>query len=219
MLRCWPAMRKIGMFLKIAMRNVCDLDSRCSLACDASARDAKSLAMWVERCEPLRPECFDAKALQQILGELPTNFSANASLFRSGQDLQEGPFLEIRAKPDHETVTGTGRGFVQLKVALLHKIYVMRSRPLDQNHSQWVIYVIISVGAVLCFSGLSLLELRHAAKKLSKQWLRGISRPVCHMRIVLELYPYVMPSQLLITIVNKIMRCKIIDLLKYHWDV
>ena len=25
----------------------------CGLACDASARDAKSLAMWVERCEPL----------------------------------------------------------------------------------------------------------------------------------------------------------------------
>ena len=27
-------------------------NSRCGLACDASARDAKSLAMWVERCEP-----------------------------------------------------------------------------------------------------------------------------------------------------------------------
>ena len=37
-----------------AMRNASDSDSRCSLACDASARDAKSLAMWVERCEPLR---------------------------------------------------------------------------------------------------------------------------------------------------------------------
>ena len=35
------------------MRNACDSDSRCGLACDASARDAKSLAMWVERCEPL----------------------------------------------------------------------------------------------------------------------------------------------------------------------
>ena len=33
------------------MRNACDSDSRCGLACDASARDAKSLAMWVERCE------------------------------------------------------------------------------------------------------------------------------------------------------------------------
>ena len=36
------------------MRNACDSDSRCGLDCDASARDAKSLAMWVERCEPLR---------------------------------------------------------------------------------------------------------------------------------------------------------------------
>ena len=31
-------------------------DSRCGLACDASACDAKSLAMWFERCEPLRLE-------------------------------------------------------------------------------------------------------------------------------------------------------------------
>ena len=36
-----------------AMRNACDSDSRCGLACDARARDAKSLAMGVERCEPL----------------------------------------------------------------------------------------------------------------------------------------------------------------------
>ena len=41
------------------MRNACDSDSRCGLACDASAcdasaRDAKSLATRVERCEPLR---------------------------------------------------------------------------------------------------------------------------------------------------------------------
>ena len=36
-----------------ALRNVCDSDFYCSLACDASARDAKSLAMRVERCEPL----------------------------------------------------------------------------------------------------------------------------------------------------------------------
>ena len=35
------------------MQNACDSDSRCGLACDASARDAKSLAMRVERCEPL----------------------------------------------------------------------------------------------------------------------------------------------------------------------
>ena len=37
------------------MRNACDSDSRCGLDCDASVRDAKSLAMRVERCEPLRP--------------------------------------------------------------------------------------------------------------------------------------------------------------------
>ena len=35
------------------MRNACDSYSRCGLACDASTCDAKSLAMWVERCEPL----------------------------------------------------------------------------------------------------------------------------------------------------------------------
>ena len=35
------------------MRNACDSDSRCGLACDASARDAKSLAIRIERCEPL----------------------------------------------------------------------------------------------------------------------------------------------------------------------
>ena len=35
------------------MRNACDLDSRCGVACDASARDIKSLAIRVERCEPL----------------------------------------------------------------------------------------------------------------------------------------------------------------------
>ena len=29
-------------------------DSGCGLACDASGRDAKSPAMWVEQCEPLR---------------------------------------------------------------------------------------------------------------------------------------------------------------------
>ena len=39
------------------MRNACDSDSRCGLACDASARDAKSLAMRVERCEPGNKPC------------------------------------------------------------------------------------------------------------------------------------------------------------------
>ena len=47
-----------GAFQDRAMRNACDSDSRSGLACDASARDAKSLAMWVERCEPLRNFCF-----------------------------------------------------------------------------------------------------------------------------------------------------------------
>ena len=37
-----------------AMQYACDLDSRCAVACKASARGAKSLAMWVERCEPQR---------------------------------------------------------------------------------------------------------------------------------------------------------------------
>ena len=50
-------MRKIGVFFSDrAMRNACDSDSRCGLACDASARDAKSLAIRVERREPLRLE-------------------------------------------------------------------------------------------------------------------------------------------------------------------
>ena len=45
---------KIGVFFKIERCGLaCDSDSRCGLACDASAHDAKSLAMWVERCEPL----------------------------------------------------------------------------------------------------------------------------------------------------------------------
>ena len=37
-----------------AMWDACDSDSRCGLACDASACDAKSLATWVEQCKPLR---------------------------------------------------------------------------------------------------------------------------------------------------------------------
>ena len=58
-LRCWPAMQKIGMFLRSSDAKACDSDSCCGLAWDASARDAKSLARWVERCEPLSssPNC------------------------------------------------------------------------------------------------------------------------------------------------------------------
>ena len=40
------------------MQNACSSDSRCGLACDARTRDAKSLAMRVERCEPLRSLLF-----------------------------------------------------------------------------------------------------------------------------------------------------------------
>ena len=39
------------------MRNACDSDSCCGLACDAeSLAMPNPLAMWVERCEPLRPK-------------------------------------------------------------------------------------------------------------------------------------------------------------------
>ena len=54
------------------MRNACDSDSRCGLDCDVSARDAKSLAMWVERCEPLRPGPFGPRAARQ-----PPDYSSN----------------------------------------------------------------------------------------------------------------------------------------------
>ena len=47
------------------MQNACDSDSRCGLVCDASTRDAKSLAMRVERCEPLR-----AAGFQQVVGQV-----------------------------------------------------------------------------------------------------------------------------------------------------
>ena len=43
-------------------------DSHCGLACDASARDAKSLAMWVERCEPLRRGGCKIKAIMLASG-------------------------------------------------------------------------------------------------------------------------------------------------------
>ena len=43
----------------------CDLDSRCSLACDASALDAKSLGTRVERCEPLGPRLWQRPKKQK----------------------------------------------------------------------------------------------------------------------------------------------------------
>ena len=53
-LRCWRVMLACDakyrhLFLDRATRNACG-----GLACDASTRDAKSLAMWVERCKPLK---------------------------------------------------------------------------------------------------------------------------------------------------------------------
>ena len=47
-------MRKINVFLRSSDAKCLRFGLRCGLACDASARDAKSLAMRVERCEPLR---------------------------------------------------------------------------------------------------------------------------------------------------------------------
>ena len=58
-LQCWPAMRKIGVFFKIERCEMPAIRTPAAvLACDASACDAKSLAMWVERCEPLSPRVF-----------------------------------------------------------------------------------------------------------------------------------------------------------------
>ena len=67
-LRCWPAMRKIGVFFKIERCEVPAIfDSRCGLACDASTRDAKSLAMWVERCELYRANSNRAQEEQPVV--------------------------------------------------------------------------------------------------------------------------------------------------------
>ena len=44
--------KNLHLFQDRAMRSACDSDFGCGLACDANARDAKSLAMRVERCEP-----------------------------------------------------------------------------------------------------------------------------------------------------------------------
>ena len=53
-LRCWPAMRKIGVFFKTERCEIPAIRTPAAVwACDAGARNAKSLAMWVERCEPL----------------------------------------------------------------------------------------------------------------------------------------------------------------------
>ena len=59
------------------MRNACDSDSRFSLACDASARDAKSLAMRVERCEPLRGR----RSSRDPFGETPKEQGSSLPIF------------------------------------------------------------------------------------------------------------------------------------------
>ena len=61
------------------MRNACDSDSRCGLACDASARDAKSLAMWVERCEPPSIGLLSANSPALILSK-----TSGVSLAKTG---------------------------------------------------------------------------------------------------------------------------------------
>ena len=59
------------------MRNACDSDSRCGLACPTRARDAKSRAMWVERCEPLSAELTEFylpnSALETVFRPFPVN--------------------------------------------------------------------------------------------------------------------------------------------------
>ena len=55
-----------------AMRNACDSDSRCGLTCDASARNAKSLAMRVERCKPLRTTTRKATTRNMIATTMRT---------------------------------------------------------------------------------------------------------------------------------------------------
>ena len=70
------------------MRNAWDSDSRCGLACDASTRDAKSLVLWVERCEPLRSQLMesvvwrfeDAKGLLDLVGPLGGSSKATATV-------------------------------------------------------------------------------------------------------------------------------------------
>ena len=82
------------------MRNACDSDSRCGLACDASARDAKSLAMWVERCKPLSQEQNNdvSRFAQQVINML------FAYLVRTKEDKFGAIAMHSRqgGKTDHE---------------------------------------------------------------------------------------------------------------------
>ena len=61
------------------MQSTCDSDFRCGLACEASARNAKSLVMWVEQCEPLSSE--ETCSISPILVN-PTSNSAAEECFR-----------------------------------------------------------------------------------------------------------------------------------------
>ena len=86
MLRCCLVMRNLDMSSNIerckkpAARTLAAVWLRCSLACDASARDANSLAMWVQRCQPLRSGLeILTIANQQMDGVIPS-FASTLSL-------------------------------------------------------------------------------------------------------------------------------------------
>ena len=80
------------------MRNACDSDSRCSLACDASACDAKSLAMWVEQCEPLRRPvraATDGKRAKNIWVKIQMSFEPGFGACQSLPQTIKAPFSRI----------------------------------------------------------------------------------------------------------------------------
>ena len=78
------------------MRDACDSDSRCGLACDASARDAKSLAMRVEQCEPLSsgPSGRPGKFFLRFLGDFGPRVANALAIYR----IEKPPNPENRRK-------------------------------------------------------------------------------------------------------------------------
>ena len=52
------AVRSVGMHL-----DTCDSDSHCCLVCDANARDAKSLAVWVAAMSSNEGQTFSSSGL------------------------------------------------------------------------------------------------------------------------------------------------------------
>ena len=72
-----------------------DSHSRCCLACDASAHDAKSLTMWVERCEPLRHD-RSGFSLGELMSTRPDRICRLA--LSGGMDWwrMEWPFSRVR---------------------------------------------------------------------------------------------------------------------------